>query len=76
MRRHHQKITLCSQIAEGCDKDNCELVLMLHADSKHKCLFLYYYQSGEKYYFNIFDAINVGLLNEERLFLFFFTNKA
>lgn len=31
---------------------------------------LYYYQSGQKYYFNIFDDINIGLLDEKRLFSF------
>ena len=31
---------------------------------------LYYYQSGQKYYFNIFEDINIGLLDEERLFSF------
>lgn len=31
---------------------------------------LYYYQSGHKYYFNIFDDINIKLLDEKRLFSF------
>ena len=31
---------------------------------------LYYYQSGEKYYFNIFDDMNVKLLNKKLLFSF------
>ncbi|MHC4873169.1 MAG: hypothetical protein ACYTFY_15105, partial [Planctomycetota bacterium] len=31
---------------------------------------LYYYQSGKKYFFNIFEDINISLLNEKRLFSF------